>query len=140
MNTYLSGSGSQTSSLDYTLPSTFKIEFDYKLTSLNGVNSSLIWIGESSSKALLLGRISGNDTTYQVWARNISDLKTIGQSITASNDWQTLTLTYDGSKVTFNGAEVTNFNGVSLNKLVQLTGYHETSNQGIIRNIKIKPL
>lgn len=146
-NSYLgdAGTSTKTVTLNYALPSTFKLEYEYKLTSLSGANSSLLWIGESNSRAILMNRISGNDTIYKVWVRTSStgsgDLKHDGSSITVSNDFQKLFCTYDGSTFNFNDdVTVTNLNGVSLSKIVQLTGSHQTSQQGIIRNIKIKPL
>ena len=138
--TYLTGTGTVTQSLNYQLPSTFEIEYDYKLTSFNQANSTYLRIGETDSKALLIGRI-GNDSQYSVWVRNSGDTKHWGSNIHTSNDYQTLTITYDGSSFIFNNdITVTDLKGVNLNTLLNLNGWHDTANQGTITNIKIKPL
>lgn len=138
--TYLTGTGTVTQALNYQLPSTFEIEYGYKLTSFNQANSTYLRIGETDSKALLIGRV-GNDSQYSVWVRNSGDTKHWGSNIQTSNDYQTLTITYDGSSFIFNNdITVTDLKGVDLNTLLNLNGWHDTANQGTITNIKIKPL
>ena len=148
MNTYLTGSESMSTSFDYSLPSTFRIEYEYSETS-NQVCSSLLWIGESTSRAVLVGRIGGNDSTYQVWVRTSSDgtgdLKSIGSTIPNTNTYKSFFAEYNGSTFNFNDdISVTNLNGVSPSKLIQVSGYHGQSQgavgKGMIRNIKIKPV
>ena len=99
-------------------------------------------IGETSSKALLIGKITAAGDTYQIWARNGNDLKTTGSSITTSNDWQSNTITFDGTTVIFNNdISVTNFNNVSLDKLVVFSTWKsQGATSGDARNIKVKPL
>ena len=129
-----------TKSLGYTLPSTWKIECDLLFTQSSN-NSCFFRIGETDSKALLVGRVGSNANNYQVYARNGSDVITTGSAVSFSNDWQPTTMTFDGTSFKFNNdITVTNFNGVSLNKLLNVLSWKSHNYSGQVRNIKVKAL
>ena len=145
-NVYLTHSnGDRVESLNYALPSTFRIDYEYSTTTTTNVSTKMT-IGESSSRCVMVGRMTGSDTKYKAIVRTSSsgsgDLTTIGtNSIANTNEYIQLFVEYDGSSLNFNDdITVTNFNGVSLQKLVDVNGWHSTANRGMIRNIKIKPL
>ena len=123
-----------------TLPSTFKIEYELLITQ-STKNSSFLIIGETASKGLLVGKVGSGDSVWKIYARNGTDVITTGSNIPVGNDWIPITLSFDGTTFNFNNdISVTNFNGISLNSLVQALSYKNGSTSGQLRNIKIKPL
>lgn len=133
-------SGTVTKSLEYTLPQTWSIECDILIKQASS-NSLIFRIGETNSKALLVSKVGSNDTQYKVYARNGNDLITTGSTIPISNNWQSITMSYDGSSFNFNDdITVTNFNGVSLTKLLNVVSWKSGTNSGQVRNIKVKAL
>lgn len=137
-NTYTSNTN-----FNYPLPSTFKIECDFLITTITN-NSCILRVGESDSKALLNGKVGSGDNVYKIYARKSStgtgDIITTGNSITTSNDWQTQTITFDGTTYSYQGMSITNFNTVSLTYLHSFATWKSGTNSGQIKNIKIKPL
>ena len=129
-----------TKTLDYTLPSNWKIECELLFTRSSN-NSCFFRIGETDSKALLVGRIGSNASNYQVYARNGSDVITTGSAVSFSNDWQPITMSFDGTTFNFNNdISVTNFNGISLTKLLNVVSWKRNNYSGQVRNIKVKQL
>jgi len=141
MSTYLNHSNDTVSvPLNVNLPSTFKVEFDMLFTQSSN-NSCFFRIGETDSKALLIGKVGSNDSNYKVYARNGSDLITTGSAITLSSNWQSMFMSYDGTTFNFNDdISVTNFNSISLTELLNVTSWKRSNTSGQVRNIKIKPL
>ena len=141
---YDSNTYNATQLLLYPLESTFKIEYE-TLISTTSNNSCYISIGEdtttSPSKSLLIGKVSSADTQYKIYARNGGDLITIGSSIQVSNDFQDNVITYDDTELVFNNdIRITNFNGISLDKIVMFSTWKSGTTSGQVRNIKLKPL
>ena len=141
MQTYLNHyTDTVSTALNADLPSTWRIEFDMLFTQ-QANNSCFFRIGETDSKTLLIGKIGSNDTNYKVYARNGTDLITTGSAISISDDWQPMSMTFDGTTFKFNDdISVTNFNGISLSKLLNVTSWKRTNYSGQIRNIKVKAL
>ena len=141
MGTFLNhNDDTSTKTLGYTLPSNWKIECDFLFTQSSN-NSLFFRIGVSDSKALLVGRVGSNATNYQVYARNGTDSITTGSAITISNDWQPIVMSYNGTSFNFNNdITVTNFNGVTLNTLLNVLSWKSHNTSGQVRNIKVKPL
>ena len=126
--------------IGFNLPSKWKIECELLFTQSTN-NSCFIRIGETDNKALLIGKVGSNDTNYKVYARNSSDVISTGSAITISNDWQPISMSFDGTTFKFNNdISVTNFNGISLNSLLNVTSWKKNNDSGEVRNIKIKPL
>ena len=122
-----------TFSPDFTLPSTFKIEYeDY----INSSKPSFVYVGETTGKALLCGKIVSSSTQLYIIARNGDSNKVTNCSNCTYNTWISETITYDGTNFEFDNTSVTDLNGVSLTKLVSYDG----GGYSKIRNIKIKPL
>jgi len=139
LDQYSSGS-STTATFNDVLDSTFKIEFDMLVTQSNK-NSCFFRVGETDSKALLVGKVGSSDTNYKIYARNGTDLISTGSTIPISNDWTSLFMTYNGTTFNFNDdISITNLNGISLTKLLNAISYKEGTSSVQIRNIKIKPL
>ena len=129
-----------TKTLDYTLPSNWKIECELLFTQSSN-NSCFFRIGETDSKALLVGRVGSNASNYQVYARNGNDIITTGSAVSFSNNWQPITMSFDGTTFNFNNdISVTNFNGVSLTKLLNVLSWKRNNYSGQVRNIKVKAL
>jgi len=141
MSTYLNHSnGTVSVPLNVNLPSTFKVEFDMLFTQQSN-NSCFFRIGETDSKALLIGKVGSSDSNYKVYARNGSDLITTGSAITLSSNWQSLFMSYDGTTFNFNDdISVTNFNSISLTELLNVISWKQSNTSGQVRNIKVKPL
>jgi hypothetical protein len=119
---------------DYTLPSTFKIEYE---ALYSDGTASYLMVGESDSKALLTGHVSSTETNYSVWARNGSDSKNFGSQM-VYNSYIPQTISYDGTYYKFNNdISITNLNGINPSKLVAIGNYNTGWK---FRNIKIKPL
>ena len=109
--------------IGFNLPSKWKIECELLFTQSTN-NSCFIRIGETDNKALLIGKVGSNDTNYKVYARNSSDVISTGSAITISNDWQPISMSFDGTTFKFNNdISVTNFNGISLNSLLNITSW-----------------
>lgn len=139
LDQYSSGS-STTATFNDVLDSTFKIEFDMLVTQSNK-NSCFFRVGETDSKALLVGKVGSADTNYKIYARNGTDLISTGSTIPISNDWTSLFMTYNGTTFNFNDdISITTLNGVTLSKLLNAISYKEGTSSGAVRNIKIKPL
>ena len=142
MSTYLDGYESERSvsvTFDDVLQSTFKIEFDLLYTQSTN-NTCFVRIGETENKALLVGKVGSADSVWKIYARNGTDIITTGSSIPIGNDWIPITLSFDGTTFKFNDdITITNFNGISLTKLLSIISYKKTTASGQIRNIKIKP-
>ena len=141
MNTYLNHyNDTQSATLNYNLPSTFKIEYEYLITKSSN-NSCFFRIGETDSKALLVGRVGSNDTNYKIYARNGTDVISTGYTISISNEWKSLFMSYNGTTFNFNDdISITNFNGISIDKLLNCVSWKMNNYSGQIRNIKVKPL
>ena len=144
MGTYLDNNGdTKVETLNVTLPSTFKVEFE-ALFNQTANNSCFFRVGETDTKALLVGKVGSNDTVFKVYARNGTDLITTGSSITTSNDYQPFFFSYNGTTFNFNDdISVTNLNGVSLNTLISCAswkGWQMGITSGRVRYIKVKPL
>ena len=141
MQTYLDHYNDTVSTtIGFNLPSKWKIECELLFTQSTN-NSCFIRIGETDNKALLIGKVGSNDTNYKVYARNSSDVISTGSAITISNDWQPISMSFDGTTFKFNNdISVTNFNGISLNSLLNIISWKRNNYSGEIRNIKIKPL
>ena len=141
---YDSNTYNATQLLLYPLESTFKIEYETLISTTSG-NSCYISIGEdtttSLSKSLLIGKVDSTDTQYKIYARNGGDVITTGLSIQVSNDFQDNVITYDGTELVFNNdINITNFNGISLDKIIMFSTWKEGTTSGQVKNIKIKPL
>ena len=89
----------------------------------------------------MIGKVGSADTQYKIYARNGGDLITIGSSIQVSNDFQDNVITYDDTELVFNNdIRITNFNGISLDKIVIFSTWKSGTTSGQVRNIKLKPL
>ena len=143
---YNSNTYSANATFNYTLPSTFKIEYERQINTVTNNNSTYIGIGESTSRLVLIGKVLSRDARELVRVRTSSsgsgDIDTYGSTITASNDYQSIYISFDGTNLDFNNdITITNLNGVSLTKLVNYGTWRDTGvTSGNIRNIKIKPL
>lgn len=137
------GTYSSNHTYNISLPETFKIEFDLLITQTSN-NSCMIRIGESESKALICGKVGSGDSIYKILARKSSDgtgdITTTGESIVVSNDWQSNTITFDGTTFTYRDMSITDFNTISLDKLVSFSTWKSGTTSGQIKNVKIKAL
>jgi len=140
---YNSGTYSANATFNYNLPSTFKIEYESLITTTSS-NSCFIRVGENDGKAMLTGKVGSGDSQYKIYARKSSsgsgDIITTGENITVSNDWQSNTITWDGTNYSYKDMSVTNLNTISLSKLVSFATWKSGTTSGQIRNIKIKAL
>ena len=140
---YNSNTYSANDTFNYTLPSTFKIEIDFLISTVSN-NSAYLRVGESTSRTLLVGKVGSTDSVWKTTVRTSStgsgDVPYTGNSISTSSSFQTKTITFDGTTFSFEGTSVTNFNGVSLDKLVDFGTWKSGTTSGQIKNIKIKPL
>ena len=133
---YIDSDYTSATSIDYTLPSTFKIEYQAKY--VDG-NATYLFVGETNSKAMLTGKVGSRDTNFKVYARNGTDVIETDGTITY-NTYLTQTITFDGTTYDYNDGDIqmTNLNGVTLSKLVGIGAYG--TNGWSIKNIQIKPL
>ena len=130
---------SSNTNLNIDLPSNFKIEYEEYITQVSS-NSCYISIGERNDKALLCGKVISTDSTHKVYARNGTDIISIGSTIPLTG-WNNIIVTYNGNKFNFNNdIELTNLNGISLNKLISFSTWKSSTTSGQIRNIKISKL
>ena len=129
-------------SINATLPSTFKVEYEEYVTQTSS-NSVYMGIGESTSRAILFGKVLSADSIHSARVRISSsgsgDVNYTGSTITLDG-WHPLFASFDGTTFNFNNEiSITSFNGVSLSKITHV-GISKYVNSGGIRNIKIKPL
>lgn len=129
---------------DWSLPSTFKIEFEMLITKAND-NSCMVRIGEGESRVILTGKVVSSDSVYKTVVRTNSsgsgDITTTGSSITFSNDFQSHLITFDGTTYNYNNdINITDFNGINLEKLVSFSSWKSGTVSGQIRNVKVKAL
>ena len=140
---YNSNTYSSNATFNYNLPTHFKIEYESLITQTTN-NSCFIRVGESDTRALLTGKVGSGDSMWKVTVRTSSsgtgDIPNTGGAISLSSNWQSNTITWDGTSYKFHDITVTNRNGVSLSKLVSFATWKSGTTSGQIRNIKIKPL
>ena len=138
---------SSTTNTDFVLPSRFKIEYDFYYT---GTQAIYMTIGQYSENVggILAGKVISTQNTLNLIARKSNngtgDIKITGTNNYPSNTWNHIIVTYDGTAMRINDDDVvlTNFNGVTMDKIRMLTFYKDSYNYGSgqIKNIKIKRL
>lgn len=138
---------SSTTNTDFVLPSRFKIEYDFQY---NGAQAIYMTIGQYSENVggILTGKVMSTENTLNLIARKSNngtgDIRITGTNNYPSNTWNHIIVTYDGTAMRINDDDVvlTNFNGVTMDKIRMLTFYKDSysSGSGQIKNIKIKRL
>lgn len=132
-------SGTNMTTLNITMPSTFKLEFDFKPTSRSSA-SSYVEVGTSTTNCLVIGQITSSGT-HGIWVRvnnNYSSTNPAPTSSVLSTD-NHVTFTFDGTDCSYtcNSETVTcSKPSYDLEKLLRVAPY--TNNK--LKNIKIKPL
>ena len=101
-------------------------------------------IGESTSRAILFGKVLSNDSIHSARVRTSSsgsgDVNYTGSTI-ALDGWHSLFASFNGTTFNFNNEiSITDFKGVSLSKITHIGISKYSGSSGQIRNIKIKPL
>lgn len=130
-------------SINATLPSTFKVEYEEYITQTSG-NSAYMGIGESTSRVILFGKVLSADSIHSARVRTSSsgsgDVNYTGSTITLDG-WHSVFASFNGTTFNFNNEiSITDFKGVSLSKITHVGISKYSGSSGQIRNIKIKPL
>ena len=136
---YHSTSITSTTTTNWTLPSTYKLEFNIKKAS-SGNNGGYIVIGaSSSSNRVLIGQMGQNFNGVWVYTNNSWASQNNADHQPTAGSETIYTFSFDGSNYTFtNGVGDTlsgSISNVTMTNLAQIY-----LNNTLLKNIKIKPL
>ena len=130
---------SSTSSLDISLPSTFKLSFAFKpsdRTTSSGGNSAYVRMGTSSTRGIWVGQgaSSGNHgimvrPSTNTWCSSVSETAT----------WNEVECTFDGSTLLYTCNNESVSTSTSISTLSKINGAAPTS-KCHLKEIKVKPL
>ena len=131
---------SSLTTLNKTLPSAFKVSFEFQPTSRSNA-SSYIEIGASTTNCFVIGQITSGGLCG-VWERVNNNYSTTNpfSSNSTLNDWQEIVFTFDGTDwtCTLNGETITNSLDVSYSLETLLRAYPTSNNH--LRNIYVVKL
>ena len=128
---------SSLTSLNKTLPSAFKVSFEFKPT-LRSNASSYVEIGASTTNCFVIGQITSGGLCG-VWERVNNNYSITNPFATNStlNDWQEIVFSFDGTDwtCTLNGETLTNSLDVSYSLETLLRAYPISNNH--LRSIRV---